>query len=153
MQSLHLKRSSKFYAKDLFSMVFDVESYNLFVPYCVSSKVINRSVENDVQRITAELCVGFKQFSHSYTSLVTAQKADNAYVINAQSVSGPFKFLESTWIFRQEEHHTEVDFNIEFESKNTYAIPFKLLINKTLIDKVIKIFEKRAEKLYKSISH
>ena len=60
------KKVLNFNAKDIYSLVLDIEKYPLFLPYVSSAKILSKN-EN---QLTARLGVNFKGFTSSYTSKV-----------------------------------------------------------------------------------
>ena len=53
----------------VYAVVSSVEHYSHFVPWCLDSRVLQRAP--DGRYLEAELAVGFRLFSESYTSRVT----------------------------------------------------------------------------------
>ena len=60
-----LKNSSK----QLFDIVIDVESYPLFLPWCTSSRIIEKISNTN---FNAELSVGYKALDEKYVSRINA---------------------------------------------------------------------------------
>ena len=103
----------------------DVDSYNKFIPFCTSSKVLSRKEPlkdlkiPDAFNMDAELTVGFLSFTESYVSKVTCSPYDSVKVslsscgaphppstntihslkAVASSSTHLFKTLETTWKF------------------------------------------------------
>lgn len=128
--------------QELFNLVWDVNSYPKFLPWCVASRIISEN--ND--ELIAELVIQLKGFSESYHSKVTNEIMSNGMCfINTTAISGPFKYLKSTWQFTPYMSGTELKFFIDFEMK---SLMLEKLIGNYFIkaaERMIAAFEKRAE--------
>ena len=101
-----------FSSNQLYNIVIDVESYPLFLPWCLSSKIISKVDKNNFD---ASLTVGYKAIDENYTSRIEAVFSKN---IRSYAISGPFKSLDSNWLFNNiSSNKCEVEFNIEYEFK------------------------------------
>ena len=129
-------------------MVLDIEKYSEFVPWCLNSKIHNKTDKGNIVEITADLTIGKNLFKETYKSFVTYDKsADSIYVTNAD---GPLKHLENKWFFEQKGNNSEVDFHVDFELKNKIL---NLLMVKSFdigLKKIADAFEKRAIELFNS---
>ena len=106
------KKILPYTSKQLYNIVIDVEKYPDFLPWCRGSKVINKIDSNNFD---AQLKVGYKALDEEYISRVTGEYLKN---ISSIAVSGPFKFLESTWQFSKVDNYCEVEFSIKYEFKS-----------------------------------
>lgn len=135
--------------EELFNLVWDINSYPKFLPWCLASRIISENNEE----LIAELAIGLKGFSESYCSRVTSQKTNRGiYIIDTIAISGPFKYLKSTWQFLPHSLGTEIKFFIDFEMKS--VILERLIGNHFFVKatkKMITAFEKRAEEIIKKI--
>ena len=133
-----------FTSKQLFDIVIDVKSYPLFLPWCLSSKVINK--KNNCN-FDATLNVGYKAIDQEYTSRIHALDPSQ---IKSRAISGPFNYLESIWNFKdQQENNTcKVTFNIEYEFKSFFLDKVMGIMFKNATIKMLKAFENRAYELY-----
>ena len=128
----------------LYNIVIDVESYPLFLPWCLSSKVISK-VDN--YNFDASLSVGYKAIEEKYTSRIEAIFSNN---IKSYAISGPFKTLNSSWSFNDiSSNETKVDFNIEYEFKSFILDKIMGSLFKKATLKMLEAFETRAYYLYK----
>ena len=128
-------------------MVLDIEKYSEFVPWCLNSKIHNKTDKGNIVEITADLTIGKSFFNETYKSFVIYDKsADSIHVTN---MHGPLKHLENKWFFKQKNNSSEVDFHVDFELKNKV---FNILMSKSFdiaLKKIADAFEERAIKLFK----
>ena len=128
-------------------MVLDIEKYSEFVPWCLNSKIHNKTDKGNIVEITADLTIGKSFFNETYKSFVIYDKsADSIHVTN---MHGPLKHLENKWFFKQKNNSSEVDFHVDFELKNKV---FNILMSKSFdiaLKKIADAFEERAIELFK----
>ncbi|XVN40624.1 MAG: type II toxin-antitoxin system RatA family toxin [Rickettsia endosymbiont of Argas persicus] len=128
--------------QQLFNLVWDIKSYPRFLPWCTASRIISENNEETI----AELVIQLKGFSESYRSKVIKEVTeDGTYYIHTTAISGPFKYLKSSWQFISCELGTKLKFSIDFEMK---SLILEKLIGSYFIkatEKMILAFEKRAE--------
>ena len=94
----------------MFDLVVDVDQYPEFLPWCVASRIRERSGE----QIVADLVIGFKMVRERFTSRVSMNR--DALAIDTALVEGPFKHMTNTWRFRLAPHGkgTEIDIHVDF---------------------------------------
>lgn len=128
----------------LYNIVIDVEAYPLFLPWCLSSKIISK--KND-SNFDALLTVGYKAIDENYTSRIEASFPSN---IKSCAISGPFKSLDSNWSFSNiNKNSCKVEFKIEYEFKSFFLDKIMGGLFKKATLKMLEAFEKRAYDLYK----
>jgi coenzyme Q-binding protein COQ10 len=66
--------ASRYPPDQLYDVVAAVDFYEDFVPWCQRSEILMRKQEGPVEELEAELEVGFKLFTESYTSHVTQER-------------------------------------------------------------------------------
>tara|TARA_E500000178_G_C16794936_1_gene649750 strand:- start:401 stop:835 length:435 start_codon:yes stop_codon:yes gene_type:complete len=143
MQDYRSKTTLPYTPEQLFDIVIDVESYPEFLPWCLSSKVINRT---DKYNFVANLNVGYKALDEQYTSRIKSKFASE---INSIAISGPFKKLDSTWNFKGLHNSScEVSFSIEYEFKSFFLDKLMGSLFKKATIKMLDAFESRANDLY-----
>lgn len=64
------RRLVNFSPDEVYRVVVNVDEYSQFVPWCTASRVVRTSGN----QFYADLAVGFKMLSETYTSLVTAEE-------------------------------------------------------------------------------
>ncbi|EGN93078.1 hypothetical protein SERLA73DRAFT_116526 [Serpula lacrymans var. lacrymans S7.3] len=98
-QTYHEQKLFPFRRRQLYDIVADVQSYHRFVPYCTSSRILERRVaKSPVIEMDAELTVGFLAFKESYISKVTCKPYESVEAV-ASSSTPLFKTLTTTWRF------------------------------------------------------
>ena len=147
MSSASIKKIISCNKKNLIKMVLDIDQYPQFVPWCIDSKIHEKNESKDFIEIKADLKVGKKFINETYSSLVLySKKKDLISVINTE---GPLKYLKNEWKFREINNKTELNFNIDFELKNSFLnIIMKNYFNFGL-NKIANAFEERAIKLFR----
>ena len=99
--------------EEMYELVFDVESYPHFMPWCSSSEVLSR--DEDEIRATIDMSVGGVQ-----KSFTTRNRYQDGKVIEIQLVEGPFKCLHGCWRFDSlgdDGCKIALDMEYEFDSK------------------------------------
>jgi coenzyme Q-binding protein COQ10 len=147
MPSASIKKEISCSKENLIKMVLDIEKYSEFVPWCLNSKIHNKTDKGNIVEITADLTIGKSFFNETYKSFVIYDKsADSIHVTN---MHGPLKHLENKWFFKQKNNSSEVDFHVDFELKNKV---FNILMSKSFdiaLKKIADAFEERAIELFK----
>ena len=136
------KKILPYTSKQLYNIVIDVEKYPDFLPWCRGSKVINKIDSNNFD---AQLKVGYKALDEEYISRVTGEYLKK---ISSIAVSGPFKFLESTWQFSKVDNYCEVEFSIKYEFKSFLLSKLMGSIFKKASQKMFQAFHDRAKFLH-----
>ena len=147
MSSTSIKKIISCNKKNLIQMVLDIEQYPQFVPWCMNGKIYKKNETIDFIEIEADLKVGKKFINETYSSLVLySKKKDTIAVVN---IDGPLKYLKNEWKFKQINENTQLEFNIDFELKNSFLnIIMKNSFNFGL-KKIADAFENRARELFK----
>ncbi|AFC71631.1 type II toxin-antitoxin system RatA family toxin [Rickettsia australis] len=146
MTSFEQTKVLPYQLQKLFDLVWDVESYPKFLPWCSASRIIS---ENN-QEVIAELVIQLKGFSEKYNSRVTSEITDDGiYLINTIAISGPFKYLKSTWQFVPCTAGTELKFFIDFKMKSVILDKLIGTYFTKATEKMIIAFEKRAKEVMK----
>ena len=99
----------------MFDLVADIDSYDLFLPWCNKSRIIESSkIDNDNDYVIADLEIGYKNLVYIYRSAVSLNRKN--LIIDVEFVDGPFKHLVNKWNFKQiEGNKCQIDFFIDFE--------------------------------------
>lgn len=131
--------------EQMFDLVADVPRYPEFLPWCISTRVLERPAETEM---VAEMEIGFKMIRERYTSRITLNRPSELVV---ESLDGLFKELHTSWRFiAASQGGTNVEFEIRFA--------FRSFLLQTMIGAVfneaarmmVRSFEKRAKFLYGS---
>ena len=146
MPQASVKRIIKAEKQKLIDLVLDIDKYPHFIPYCLDSKVYERTDKGDRIFIIADLTIGKGIFKDTYKSDVKFNKKDDSIFVT--NINGPLKHLENKWKFNQNENITEVSFDVDFELKNKFL---NILMTKSFtfgLNKIADAFQKRAEDLF-----
>tara|TARA_B100000941_G_C28090373_1_gene343290 strand:+ start:82 stop:531 length:450 start_codon:yes stop_codon:yes gene_type:complete len=146
MPQASVKRIIKAEKQKLIDLVLDIDKYPHFIPYCLNSKVYERTDKGDKIFIIADLTIGKGIFKDTYKSDVKFNKKDDTIFVT--NIDGPLKHLENKWKFNQNENITEVSFDVDFELKNKFL---NILMTKSFtfgLNKIADAFQKRAEDLF-----
>jgi len=147
MSSASIKKIIHCNKKNLINMVLDIEKYPDFVPWCLEGKINKKLDSEDFIEIKADLKVGKKFINETYSSLVLYSKKKDTII--ATNIEGPLKYLKNEWKFIEINNNTQLEFNIDFELKNSFLnIIMKNSFNFGL-NKIADAFEDRANKLFK----
>ncbi|HVL72080.1 MAG TPA: type II toxin-antitoxin system RatA family toxin [Beijerinckiaceae bacterium] len=131
----------------MFDLVADVERYPEFLPLCEDLRVRRRAESGEgVETLVAEMRVGYKKISESFTTRVTLDRT--RLRITVEYVDGPFKYLENRWDFRPDPVGCQVEFFITYEFKS-FALG---LLMGSMFDRAFRkfadAFEERADVVY-----
>lgn len=111
MHSFHNNIDVEFSLNQMRDLVLDVEKYPEFIPWCLGLNVLSKT-EN---KILAIMNIGNGFVNEAFETEVFIN--DNEILI--KYIDGPFKYLNSKWVFTEiDKHNCNVDFSIEFEFKN-----------------------------------
>tara|TARA_B100000886_G_C20382740_1_gene474635 strand:- start:30 stop:476 length:447 start_codon:yes stop_codon:yes gene_type:complete len=146
MSSASIKKIIPCKKKQLIEMVLDIEKYPEFVPWCLDGKIYNKKESEDLIELKGDLKVGKKFLNETYTSLVTYHKQIDKIIVT--NLGGPLKFLKNEWEFKEINHSTQLEFNINFELKNNILNAIMKRSFKMGLNKIADAFEKRALEIY-----
>jgi len=149
MPTASVKRLIECNKKQLIDLVLDVESYPIFIPYCLNSKVYEKKENEELVSIIADLTIGKGPFKATYKSDVRFNKnKDTIFVTN---IEGPLKHLDNKWFFQEKGKFTEIFFDIDFEIENKFLNTIMTKSFQYGLDKIANSFQKRANDLFKGI--
>lgn len=147
MVERRVEKFSPYSVEQLYNMVIDVESYPEFIPWCVGARIL----EDNGDDMIADLIISFSGFREKYTSKVikapynsTTKEAS----IIVDLVEGPFKFLKNSWVFKDIDGKTKIDFYISFSFSSKLLEKLIGLVFEKASVKMVNSFELRAEKLF-----
>jgi len=147
MPKASVKRLVECKKEDLVRLVLDIEKYPEFVPFCYAAKIHQTKEEDNLLYIVADLTIGKGPFKDTYKSDVRYDKKnDTIFVTN---IDGPLNHLENKWFFEQQNHNTEISFDINFEIENKFL---NIIMEKSFqygLNKIADSFQKRANDLFK----
>jgi len=130
----------------MYDLVADVANYPKFLPWTAAARIRSTKDMGDHVEMLADLVVSFKVFRERFGSRVLLwpedRKIDTAYI------DGPFKYLESTWTFRQVDGGCDVHFEVDFEFKNKLLQGAAGMFFNQAMQQIVRAFERRAAELY-----
>jgi coenzyme Q-binding protein COQ10 len=125
----------------LFDLVAGIEDYPKFLPWCQEARILER--KGNI--VTADLVIGYKMFSETFTSEVTL---DRPHIISVRYKSGPFTHLTNRWEFTPSGKGCELTFEVDFD----FSSPLLRAMMEPFFDraflKMVGAFESRAKELY-----
>ncbi|GAQ89302.1 hypothetical protein KFL_005080110 [Klebsormidium nitens] len=132
----------------LFDVVAAVDFYEDFVPWCQRSEILIRKQEGPVEEVEAELEVGFKIFTESYTSHVTQERP--RYVRSTVSGSNLFEYLDCLWEFNSgpTPNKTALKFRVDFQFRSPLYHRVANLFFDEVAARMVSSFERRCEQVY-----
>jgi coenzyme Q-binding protein COQ10 len=130
-----------FTAEQMFALVADIERYPQFLPWVQALRIKSR----DGNVVTADMVVGFKMVRERFTSRVTLE-APQRIVVNY--LSGPLKYLQNDWTFRDVKGGCEIDFLVDFEFQNRMFERLAGMFFGEALRRMVGAFEARAQALY-----
>jgi len=127
----------------IFSVVMDIESYPLFLPWVADAKVLSRSEHE----LSAELIADFKGIRQPFR---TVDRFVPDKLVEIRLLEGPFRFLESVWSFEpRSETSCRLHFSIEFEFKSMLLGVVASPIFGHACKTMAHVFEDRAMQIYR----
>jgi len=141
-------RQLPYSADQMYDLVADVGRYPEFLPWNSAARIRSRTLDDQGREVMeADLIISFKVFREKFGSRVILDPANRQ--IDTQYIDGPFKFMRSTWKFRDlEGGGCEVDFFVEFEFKNAILQGVIGMVFNEAMQRIVRAFEKRAHDLY-----
>ena len=129
-------------AQQMFDVVNDVEQYPNFLPWCVSSEVL----ESNQNLMVARLVLAKGGIRQSFS---TRNKLQAPTRIDISLVEGPFSTLEGQWNFKQlGDDGCKVDMTLRFDfDSRIMNVALGKLFN-AAADKLVDAFCEQAYKIY-----
>jgi len=136
------KRVLPYTPQQLFDLVADIERYPEFLPWCVATRITERSGD----RLVSEMVIGFKMFRERFVSRVKLDR--KAHRIDVAYAEGPFKYLTNHWIFEDHPRGCMIDFYVEFEFNSRLLQKVIQVLFHEAVRRMVGAFESRARDLY-----
>ncbi len=133
-------------AQAMYDLVADVARYPEFLPWCAAARIRGITPQDDARLMEADLVISFKVFRERFGSRVLLW--DEARKIDTEYLDGPFRYMKSTWAFRDAPGGCEVDFFVDFEFRNAVLQGIIGLVFNEAMQRIVRAFERRAEALY-----
>ena len=131
------KNAIVFHSKDkMFRLVDLIENYPNFLPWCGSTKIIERNNNKTI----ASIEINYKGVKQTFTTENT-KKINEKMIIKL--INGPFKSLSGEWLFKEmAKDSCQIELKVEYEFSNVILekliSPLFNMIANTFIDEFIK---------------
>ncbi len=147
----HETRLLPYRADQMYALVADVARYPEFLPWCAAARIRSRrpvasETDGTAELMEADLVVSFKVFREKFGSRVTLHPGVGR--IDTEYLDGPFRHLKSVWLFREAPGGCEVDFEVDFEFRNSILAGVIGLVFNEAMQRIVRAFETRAAVLY-----
>lgn len=147
MPSHHETRVLPYTAQQMYDLVADVASYPKFLPWNSAARIRSRTpIDGGGELMEADLVISFKVFRERFGSRVTLWPEQKK--IDTEYLDGPFKYMKSTWQFRDAPGGCEVEFFVDFEFKNAILQGIIGIVFNEAMQRIVRAFERRAAELY-----
>jgi coenzyme Q-binding protein COQ10 len=130
----------------MYDLVADVAKYPKFLPWCAAARVKSVVPQGDHDVMEAELVVSFKVFRERFTSRVVLKRGP--LEIDTEYLDGPFRYMKSTWAFRDVDGGCEVSFFVDFAFRNMVLEKLIGVVFNEAMLRIVRAFETRADALY-----
>ena len=129
-------------AESMFDLVDDVDTYEVFLPWCKESQVLWR--KDDELKATVWISKGGVE--KSFTTLNRTQRGK---MIEMRLVEGPFRRLDGYWRFQAlGDQGCKISLDLEFEFSNRLVkMAFGKIFNQ-IASKLVDAFVERAHAIY-----
>jgi len=131
------KNAIVFHSKNkMFRLVDLIENYPKFLPWCGSTKIIERNNNKTI----ASIEINYRGIKQTFTTENTKKINDKMII---KLINGPFKSLSGEWLFKElEKDSCQVELKLEYEFSNIILekliSPVFNIIANTFIDEFIK---------------
>lgn len=133
-------------AQQMYDLVADVGSYPQFLPWTSAARIRSRKIYEDHEVLEADLVISFKVFRERFGSRVVLRPEKRE--IDTEYIDGPFRYMKSTWAFRDVAGGCEVRFFVDFEFRNAILQGIIGVVFNEAMQRVVRAFERRAAELY-----
>ena len=133
-------------ALKMYALVANIETYAGFLPWCRSSRVLERTQGPTAGRTVATLIVGMKGVSQSFTTENLNRPGE---AIDIRLVEGPFKEFHGAWSFQPlGEHAAKIEFSLAYEiARGVLGKALEPLFDH-IADTMVDAFVRRARSVY-----
>ncbi len=128
----------------MFDLVAGVERYPEFLPWCLMTRIREKSET----LLVADMVIGFKVFREKFTSRVSLDQP--GLRIDVEYTDGPFRYLKNHWVFipAEDGRECDVDFFVDFEFRSKILQSAISMVFNEAVMKMVNAFEARADDLY-----
>ena len=139
-------RKLPYSAQQMYDLVADVGRYPEFLPWCSAARVKTVIPQGETEVMTADLVISFKVFRERFTSRVVLNESVRS--IDTEYIDGPFRYMKSTWDFKDVEGGCEVSFFVDFAFRNMILQRLIGVVFNEAMHRIVRAFEERADELY-----
>ena len=132
--------------QQMYNLIADVSSYPKFLPWCAAARIRSQSPDGDSIVMEADLVISFKVFRERFGSRVTLWPNDHR--IETEYLDGPFRYMKSSWAFKEVDGGCDVSFFVDFEFKNAILQGIIGVVFNEAMQRIVRAFERRAQELY-----
>jgi len=146
MPKHHETKTLPYTANQMYDLVADVASYPQFLPWNSAARITSRAPIPGGEVMEADLVISFKVFRERFASRVMLYPGEKR--IETEYLDGPFKYMKSTWNFRDAPGGCEVEFFVDFEFRNAILQGIIGIVFNDAMQRIVRAFERRAAVLY-----
>ena len=150
MTSLTRQLNLPYRPEDLFDLVAEVDRYPEFIKWIRSLRLISQKDEPGGWRGRAEALVGFKGFTETFITDISARKPD--LTIDVSLVRGPFRKLSNAWRFTPIAAGSRIEFAIAFEFRNFILQTLADANRDYAVRRIIEAFSAEADRRFEKIA-
>ena len=126
-------------ARELYTLVEDIERYPEFLPWCAATKVHERTAG----RTLASITLSVRGLKHSFTTDNTNLPGHS---IDMQLVEGPFKRFAAAWRFTAlAPAASKIEFSLEYEFANRVVAKALEPVFSRIAEDMVEAFTRRAD--------
>ena len=129
-------------AAEMYQLVSDIESYPQFLPWCASTNILQRSVE----QIEARIEIAYKGINKSFT---TRNSLRSGKSMEMQLIDGPFENLQGLWRFNAlDDFACKILLDLEFEFCSKLVEMTMGRVFNEITSSLVDSFCRRADEIY-----
>jgi ribosome-associated toxin RatA of RatAB toxin-antitoxin module len=129
-------------AEAMYALVEDIEAYPQFLPWCRSSRVIERKGDTTL----AELSAGLKGINQTFSTRNLNRPGNS---IELELVSGPFKAFRATWHFHAlSPEASKIEYSMAYEFSSSVLGRVLEPLFDHIANTMVDAFIRRAEAVY-----
>lgn len=128
--------------EEMYNLVNDIKNYPKYIPWCVSTKII----EEKLSFVTANINIEYLKIKTNFTTKNILHPYSK---IELNLISGPFSTFSGFWLFnKSEQNGSEVTFEVNYKFSNIILEKIMGSIFYILCNNIIDCFIKEAKNTY-----
>jgi ribosome-associated toxin RatA of RatAB toxin-antitoxin module len=129
-------------AQEMYALVENIEAYPEFMPWCRSTRVVERKDGVTV----AALSVGLRGINQSFTTENVNSPGES---IRMRLVEGPFSSFRAAWKFQPlETHAAKIEFSMDYRLAGGALAKVLAPLFDHIADTMVDAFSRRAQSVY-----